>query len=91
MNSEVISCSQILQLSKDSGSTSFASIIATLIPTSITALVFLLVFVSIRTRYWKIYAPRTFMATIPEKYVSTNRTSVCTDVMYLNDRSALTR
>lgn len=62
-------CSLNLQFSKDSGSTSFAQIIATLIPTSITAIIFLAIFVSIRLTYRKIYAPRTFMVTIPEKWV----------------------
>jgi hypothetical protein len=62
--------SPILQLSKDSESTSLASIVATLIPTSVTSLAFLTIFVSIRYTYKKIYAPRTFMGTIPEKSVS---------------------
>jgi hypothetical protein len=58
---------QLSQLSRDPGSTSLASITATLIPTSITAIIFLAIFVSIRYTYRKIYAPRTFMGTIPEK------------------------
>ena len=58
---------QISELSKHSESTSLASIIATLIPTSITAIIFLAIFVSIRNTYREIYAPRTFMGTVPEK------------------------
>ncbi|KIW88055.1 uncharacterized protein Z519_11165 [Cladophialophora bantiana CBS 173.52] len=48
-------------------STSFAAIGAALIPTAITAAVFLLAFVSVRWRYRNIYAPRTYFRTINHK------------------------
>ncbi|KIW11665.1 hypothetical protein PV08_10967 [Exophiala spinifera] len=52
---------------RSSGSTSFAAIGAALIPTALTAGVFLLGFVLLRPRYKNIYAPRTYFRTISRK------------------------
>ncbi|KAJ9616358.1 hypothetical protein H2200_000076 [Cladophialophora chaetospira] len=52
---------------KNSGSTSFAAIAAALIPSAITAAVFLAAFVSLRSRYRNIYAPRTYFRTLSRK------------------------
>ncbi|KAF2643488.1 DUF221-domain-containing protein [Massarina eburnea CBS 473.64] len=49
------------------GSASFAAILSAFVPTWTTALLFMGVFVLIRHRYPKIYSPRTFIGTIPEK------------------------
>ena len=51
-----------------SDSTSFSAIGATFVPTFATALLFLAIFVLMRQRYRNIYAPRTYMSTVPEKY-----------------------
>lgn len=53
--------------SRTEGSTSGAAILAAFIPTFLTALVYLITFAAIRNIYPKIYAPRTFLQTIPEK------------------------
>ncbi|KAK5109762.1 hypothetical protein LTR62_006602 [Meristemomyces frigidus] len=52
---------------RDSGSTSGEAILAAFIPTFITAVIYLAIFVGIRNTYRKFYAPRTFLGTIPEK------------------------
>ncbi|TKA71136.1 hypothetical protein B0A55_08214 [Friedmanniomyces simplex] len=52
---------------RDSGSTSGQAILAAFIPTFITAVVYIAIFVGIRNRYQKIYAPRTFLGTVPAK------------------------
>ncbi|KAH7324138.1 hypothetical protein B0I35DRAFT_423605 [Stachybotrys elegans] len=52
---------------KPKGSASLAAVLSAFLPTWIVGLVFLAIFVLIRQRYTKIYAPRTFMGTIPEK------------------------
>ncbi|KAF2192714.1 DUF221-domain-containing protein [Zopfia rhizophila CBS 207.26] len=52
---------------KPRGSASLASIVAAFVPTWVTAILFLAIFAAIRHRYPKIYAPRTFIGTIPEK------------------------
>ncbi|EMC91447.1 hypothetical protein BAUCODRAFT_57233, partial [Baudoinia panamericana UAMH 10762] len=49
------------------GSTSGTAILAAFIPTFVTALIYVAVFVAIRNNYRKIYAPRTFLGNIPEK------------------------
>ncbi|KAF2843469.1 DUF221-domain-containing protein [Patellaria atrata CBS 101060] len=49
------------------GSTSFSAIIAAFIPTFLTAVVYLTIFIFIRGRYRSFYAPRTYFPTIPEK------------------------
>jgi hypothetical protein len=46
-----------------------AAIVSAFVPTWFTACLFIAVFVLIRNRYPKIYSPRTFIGTIPEKYV----------------------
>ncbi|KAF2273691.1 DUF221-domain-containing protein [Westerdykella ornata] len=48
-------------------SASLASILSAFVPTLLTAMLFIAVFATIRHRYPKIYAPRTFISTIPEK------------------------
>lgn len=50
---------------RSSSSTSTSTILAAFIPTFITAVVYLMIFAAIRNSYTKIYAPRTFMGTIP--------------------------
>ena len=50
-----------------SGSTSGAQILAAFIPTFVTAVIYLAIFVAIRNFYRKIYAPRTFLGPVPEK------------------------
>lgn len=52
---------------RGSGPISGAAILAAFIPTFITALVYLSIFVVIRNIYRKVYAPRTFLGTVPEK------------------------
>lgn len=52
---------------RKSGSISGEAILAAFVPTATTALVYLAVFYFIRNRYPKIYAPRTFLGTVPEK------------------------
>lgn len=50
------------------GSTSFSAILATFIPTFLTAVFFLAIFVVIRSRYPVIYSPRTYIGVVPEKH-----------------------
>jgi len=52
---------------RDSGSTSGQAILSAFIPTAITAVVYIAIFVGIRNRYQKIYAPRTFLGIVPVK------------------------
>lgn len=47
---------------------SAAAILATFVPTFITACVYIGIFWSIRSTYKKIYAPRTFLGTVPAKH-----------------------
>jgi calcium permeable stress-gated cation channel len=51
------------------GSTSISAIVATFIPTFLTAVLFLAIFVVIRNKYRKIYTPRTYIGVVPEKYI----------------------
>ncbi|KAF1966987.1 DUF221-domain-containing protein [Bimuria novae-zelandiae CBS 107.79] len=44
-----------------------AAIVSAFVPTWVTACLFIIIFVFIRNRYPKIYSPRTFIGTIPEK------------------------
>ncbi|KAI5918148.1 hypothetical protein F4810DRAFT_693509 [Camillea tinctor] len=53
---------------KPKGSASLAAVISAFIPTWVTGLLFVAIFVLIRNRHRNIYAPRTFMGTIPEKH-----------------------
>ncbi|KAI0593549.1 hypothetical protein F4775DRAFT_495333 [Biscogniauxia sp. FL1348] len=53
---------------KPKGSASLAAVISAFIPTWVTGLLFVAVFILIRNKYRNIYAPRTFMGTIPEKH-----------------------
>ena len=48
-------------------STSFTQILGVFIPTATTAIIYLAIFAAIRNRYRKIYAPRTYFGSIPEK------------------------
>lgn len=52
---------------RSSDSTSGAAILAAFIPTFVSAVVYLTIFVAIRNRVPKHYAPRTFLGTVPEK------------------------
>ncbi|KAF2716493.1 DUF221-domain-containing protein [Polychaeton citri CBS 116435] len=52
---------------RSEGSISGASILAAFIPTLIAAIIYLSAFVLIRNRNRKIYLPRTFLGTVPEK------------------------
>jgi hypothetical protein len=48
-------------------STSFDAILGAFIPTFSIACVYILVFIAVRNSFRKVYAPRTFLGTIPEK------------------------
>ncbi|KAI2603260.1 DUF221-domain-containing protein [Hypoxylon fragiforme] len=52
---------------KPKGSASLAAIVSAFVPTWATGLLFVAIFVLIRHRYPNIYAPRTFIGSIPEK------------------------
>ncbi len=52
---------------RSSSSTSGAAILAAFIPTFIVAVIYIAIFASIRNWYRKIYAPRTFLGTVPKK------------------------
>ncbi|KAK8061576.1 hypothetical protein PG994_007942 [Apiospora phragmitis] len=52
---------------KPKGSASLAAVVSAFVPTWVTGLFFIAIFVMIRHRYRNIYMPRTFMGTIPEK------------------------
>jgi len=50
-----------------SESTSGAAILAAFVPTFVSAVIYLAIFVAIRNRFHKHYAPRTFLGTVPEE------------------------
>ncbi|KAI1123262.1 hypothetical protein F5Y10DRAFT_286323 [Nemania abortiva] len=52
---------------KPKGSASLAAVLSAFVPTWIVGLAFLAIFVLIRRRFPIIYAPRTFLGTVPEK------------------------
>ncbi|KAK3712581.1 hypothetical protein LTR37_009024 [Vermiconidia calcicola] len=52
---------------RTSSSTSGAAILAAFIPTFVIAVIYLAIFAAIRNSYRKIYAPRTFFGSVPEK------------------------
>ncbi|KAK3115933.1 hypothetical protein LTR53_004211, partial [Teratosphaeriaceae sp. CCFEE 6253] len=52
---------------RSSGSTSGQAILSAFIPTFITAAIYVAIFVGIRNKYRKMYAPRTFLGTVPLK------------------------
>lgn len=52
---------------RSSSSSSGATILAAFIPTAVTAVIYLAIFVAIRNKNRKSYAARTFLGTIPEK------------------------
>lgn len=52
---------------RSSESTSGTAILAAFIPTFVSAVIYLAIFVAIRNRFKKHYAPRTFLGTVPEK------------------------
>ncbi|KAF2205959.1 DUF221-domain-containing protein [Delitschia confertaspora ATCC 74209] len=54
-------------LKRPKGGSSLASLVSAFVPTWATAVLFVVIFVAIRSRYRNIYAPRTYMGTIPEK------------------------
>ncbi|KAL6712565.1 hypothetical protein ACN47E_000442 [Coniothyrium glycines] len=49
------------------GHSSFGALAAALIPTTVTATFFIVIFVLIRHRFPKVYSPRTYIGTVPEK------------------------
>ncbi|KAI0026038.1 hypothetical protein F4780DRAFT_767960 [Xylariomycetidae sp. FL0641] len=53
---------------KPKGSASLAAVVSAFVPTWATGLVFVAIFILIRHKCQKIYAPRTFIGNIPEKY-----------------------
>ncbi|RYO82203.1 hypothetical protein DL766_007898 [Monosporascus sp. MC13-8B] len=53
---------------KPKGSASLAAIVSAFVPTWLTSLVFIAIFVLIRRRFPNIYVPLTFMGTIPERH-----------------------
>jgi hypothetical protein len=52
---------------RTSKSTSFAAILGVFIPTFTIACFYILAFIAVRNAFRKVYAPRTFLGTIPEK------------------------
>ncbi|KAI1464924.1 DUF221-domain-containing protein [Daldinia caldariorum] len=52
---------------KPKGSASLAAVISAFVPTWVTGLIFVAIFIVIRRWYPNIYAPRTFIGSIPEK------------------------
>ncbi|KAI1082420.1 DUF221-domain-containing protein [Whalleya microplaca] len=52
---------------KPKGSASLAAVISAFVPTWVTGIIFVVIFVLIRHRWPNIYAPRTYIGTIPEK------------------------
>ncbi|KAI1653440.1 DUF221-domain-containing protein [Daldinia decipiens] len=52
---------------KPKGSASLAAIVSAFVPTWVTGLIFVAIFIVIRRWYPSIYAPRTFIESIPEK------------------------
>ncbi|KAI1326558.1 DUF221-domain-containing protein [Xylariaceae sp. FL0255] len=52
---------------KPKGSASLAAIISAFVPTWVTGLIFVAIFILIRQRYRNIYAPRTYLGTVAEK------------------------
>ncbi|XXH01459.1 hypothetical protein Hte_007819 [Hypoxylon texense] len=52
---------------KPKGSASLAAVVSAFVPTWVTGLIFVAVFIAIQRRYPNIYSPRTYMGTIPEK------------------------
>ncbi|KAI1801214.1 DUF221-domain-containing protein [Daldinia bambusicola] len=52
---------------KPKGSASLAAVISAFVPTWVTGLIFVAIFVVVRHWYPNIYAPRTFIGSIPEK------------------------
>ncbi|OCL10131.1 DUF221-domain-containing protein [Glonium stellatum] len=57
-----------LKEKKFPGSTSFSAIVAAFIPTFLSAVLFLAIFVAIRSRFPVIYSPRTYIGVVPEKH-----------------------
>ncbi|KAI8964160.1 DUF221-domain-containing protein [Daldinia sp. FL1419] len=52
---------------KPKGSASLAAIVSAFVPTWVTGLIFVAIFIVVRRWYPNIYSPRTFVGTIPEK------------------------
>jgi hypothetical protein len=52
---------------KSSGPSSFAALAAALVPTAVIAFLYIFIFGLIRHRFPKIYSPRTYIGTVPEK------------------------
>ncbi|KAJ8611906.1 hypothetical protein MRB53_037702 [Persea americana] len=78
---------------RDSKPASGAAILATFIPTFITACVYVAIFFGIRNSYRKIYAPRTFLGTVAEKHrtpeIRSNGSKWLQDFRKLPDRYVL--
>lgn len=55
-------------MSSDTGNTSnsLSGFLSTLIPVAIQAAAFVLIFLFLRSRYKRVYRPRTFLSTVPE-------------------------
>ncbi|KAI1139198.1 DUF221-domain-containing protein [Hypoxylon sp. FL0543] len=58
---------QAVMEAKPKGSASLAAIVSAFVPTWTTGLIFVAIFIVVRRWYPNIYAPRTFIGTIPEK------------------------
>lgn len=72
---------------RSSESTSGAAILGAFIPTFIIACIYLLVFWAIRNSFRKVYAPRTFLGTIPERHrTPTSSSSWIQDFRSLPDK-----
>ena len=52
---------------RNSGSASFEAILATFIPTFISAVGLVAIFLALRTKYPNIYTPRTFFDVLPDR------------------------
>jgi hypothetical protein len=52
---------------KSNGPSSFAALAAAFVPTALIATLYMIAFVLIRHRFPKIYSPRTYIGTVPEK------------------------
>lgn len=55
--------------------TSVSGLVATLIPTLIIAAIYLIIFLILRRSHRRYYAPRTYLGTLREQYVSPSRTA----------------
>jgi hypothetical protein len=56
-----------MTIKKSSGPSSFAALAAAFVPTAVIAFLYIFIFGLIRHRFPKIYSPRTYIGTVPEK------------------------